>query len=227
MRPVRTAARALLGAIFVVSGARARGQPASRYVPKAKRVTDRVAPLLREGRPAAADRGAHARPGQRCGAARRRAAARDRPLHPAGGRGAGRHLVPDHGRRAPVLGRQAIRPSAGGHEVHFMKNLGLLGGLLLAAADTRASPGLAWRAGHAVDHASTAASRGQRSLQRTARTARREARLADAGGRRPGATCRADLRRGTAVRRESPELHQQRVNAVEMSRTSVGSDTVA
>ena len=34
-----------------------------------------------------------------------------------------------------------------------MKNLGLLGGLLLAAVDTEGRPGLRWRAGHAIDDA--------------------------------------------------------------------------
>ncbi len=34
-------------------------------------------------------------------------------------------------------------------QVHFMKNLGLLGGLILAAVDTEGRPGLAWRAKHA------------------------------------------------------------------------------
>jgi putative oxidoreductase len=56
-------------------------------------------------------------------------------------------------------------------EVHFAKNLGLLGGLLLAAADTQGRPSLRWRASHAVD-------RTQRSVRRVARTARRETRIA-------------------------------------------------
>jgi uncharacterized membrane protein YphA (DoxX/SURF4 family) len=30
--------------------------------------------------------------------------------------------------------------------IHFLKNLGLLGGLILAAVDTEGRPGLAWRA---------------------------------------------------------------------------------
>jgi uncharacterized membrane protein YphA (DoxX/SURF4 family) len=34
-------------------------------------------------------------------------------------------------------------------QVHFAKNLGLLGGLMLAAADTEGKPSLAWRAKHA------------------------------------------------------------------------------
>lgn len=38
-------------------------------------------------------------------------------------------------------------------QVHFFKNLGLLGGLMLAAVDTEGRPGLAWRARHASQHA--------------------------------------------------------------------------
>jgi uncharacterized membrane protein YphA (DoxX/SURF4 family) len=54
---------------------------------------------------------------------------------------------------------------------HFFKNLGLLGGVLLAAVDTEGQPGVAWRMRHATHH--TAA-----GSRRAARTARREARLA-------------------------------------------------
>jgi putative oxidoreductase len=35
-------------------------------------------------------------------------------------------------------------------QIHFFKNLGLLGGLLLAAADTHGKPSAAWRAKHAA-----------------------------------------------------------------------------
>lgn len=51
--------------------------------------------------------------------------------------------------------------------VHLLKNLGLLGGLLLAAVDTGGKPGLAYRAHLASE-----------SVQRAARTTRREARHA-------------------------------------------------
>ena len=47
-------------------------------------------------------------------------------------------------------------------KVQFMKNMGLLGGLVLAAVDTEGKPGLAWRA------------------QNAAKVARREAKLAAA-----------------------------------------------
>jgi putative oxidoreductase len=35
-------------------------------------------------------------------------------------------------------------------EIHFFKNVSMLGGLLIAAGDTEGRPGLAWRAKHAV-----------------------------------------------------------------------------
>lgn len=55
--------------------------------------------------------------------------------------------------------------------VQFLKNLGLLGGLLLAAVDTEGKPGLAYRAGMVSDSV-------QRSLQQTRREARHLARAA-------------------------------------------------
>jgi putative oxidoreductase len=56
-------------------------------------------------------------------------------------------------------------------KIHFFKNLGLLGGLLLAAADTQGKPNLRYRTTHAVD-------RSQRSVKRAVRTARRDAKIA-------------------------------------------------
>ncbi len=35
-------------------------------------------------------------------------------------------------------------------QIHFFKNVSMLGGLLIAAGDTEGRPGLAWRAKHAV-----------------------------------------------------------------------------
>jgi putative oxidoreductase len=51
--------------------------------------------------------------------------------------------------------------------IHFLKNLSMLGGLLIAAADTAGNPSLAWRLRHAAGH-----------TRHAARTARREASLA-------------------------------------------------
>jgi putative oxidoreductase len=52
-------------------------------------------------------------------------------------------------------------------QIHFFKNISMLGGLLLAAVDTEGRPGLAWRARH-----------GARAARREAKHLRREARLA-------------------------------------------------
>ncbi len=41
-------------------------------------------------------------------------------------------------------------------QVHFLKNVSLLGGLLIATFDREGKPSLAWRSGHAVDHAKLA-----------------------------------------------------------------------
>jgi putative oxidoreductase len=62
-------------------------------------------------------------------------------------------------------------PPVRGQQTQFLKNLGLLGGLLLAAADTEGRPGLRYRTSHAVD-------RSQRSMKRAVRTARRDAKIA-------------------------------------------------
>jgi uncharacterized membrane protein YphA (DoxX/SURF4 family) len=69
-----------------------------------------------------------------------------------------------------------------GQRTQFLKNLGLLGGLLLAAADTEGRPGLKYRTTHAVDRSqrsiSHAVDRSQRGMKRAVRTARREAKIA-------------------------------------------------
>lgn len=68
-------------------------------------------------------------------------------------------------------------------QTQFLKNLGLLGGLLLAAADTEGRPSFRYRTTHAVE-------RSQRRMKRAVRTARREAKIAvaaaAAGHRLPG-----------------------------------------
>lgn len=60
----------------------------------------------------------------------------------------------------------------------FLKNLGLLGGVLLAAVDTEGRPGVAWRTRHAADHAQRGARRARRDARLATRQARREARVA-------------------------------------------------
>jgi putative oxidoreductase len=81
---------------------------------------------------------------------------------------------------AMVLAASIVPTTAAGHRfweeddpvqkrnqrLHFLKNVGLFGGVLLAAVDTGGKPGLPWRAKRAAKDAA-----------RTARTARREARM--------------------------------------------------
>jgi uncharacterized membrane protein YphA (DoxX/SURF4 family) len=68
---------------------------------------------------------------------------------------------------ATVLGASLLPTTAAGHRFweesdpaaranqrnHFLKNVSVLGGLILAAVDTEGRPGMAWRAKHAVGSA--------------------------------------------------------------------------
>ncbi|WP_428962838.1 DoxX family protein [Micromonospora fluostatini] len=169
MKPVRTLARVMLSGIFVVSGARNLQNP-SRLVPAAKPVTDRVAPLI--------ERTWSAVPTDTETLVRVNSAVQ---------LGAGLMLATGRFTRpaALLLAGTLVPTTAAGHpfwsnddpaertqnQIHFLKNLGLFGGLLLAAADTEGKPGLRWRTGHRIGHS-------RRSVQRAVRTARREARIA-------------------------------------------------
>lgn len=93
---------------------------------------------------------------------------------------------------AAVLAGSLLPTTAAGHpfwveqdpavraqqRTQFLKNLGLLGGLLLAAVDTEGRPGLAYRAGMASTAAGRVARTTRREARHLARAARREARLA-------------------------------------------------
>jgi uncharacterized membrane protein YphA (DoxX/SURF4 family) len=148
----------MLSGIFVASGARALANP-ERFAARAKLVTDRLTPLLEKADP--------------------RLPTEARTLVQINGAVqlvAGVLLVTRRFSRpaAAVLAGSLIPTTIAGHpfwleddpvsrrnqQTHFLKNVGLLGGLLLAAADTQGRPGVRWRATHAV------------------RTAKRDARLA-------------------------------------------------
>ena len=60
-------------------------------------------------------------------------------------------------------------------QIHFMKNISLLGGLILAAVDTEGAPGLAWRARRAKKDAARAATTARRQARLVAKAARAEA----------------------------------------------------
>lgn len=169
MKPVRSLARVMLSGIFVVSGARTLQNP-QRLAAAAQPVTDRIAPLISNAAPQL--------PTDTISLIRTNAAVQ---------LAAGLMLATGHLARpaALVLAGTLVPVTVAGHpfwknddpaarnnnQVHFLKNLGLFGGLLLAAADTEGKPGLRWRTGHRIGHS-------RRSVTRAMRTARREARIA-------------------------------------------------
>jgi uncharacterized membrane protein YphA (DoxX/SURF4 family) len=158
----------MLASVFVASGARALANP-DPLVPIAKPLTDRLAPTLRR--------------------IHRKIPTDTRALvqvNAAVELVAGLALATPWRRpAAAMLAGSLIPTTLAGHrfwehedpaqrraqQVQFMKNLGLLGGLLLAAFDTEGRPGLRWRTGHAVHDAN-------RSLHRGARQSRQKVRLA-------------------------------------------------
>lgn len=60
-------------------------------------------------------------------------------------------------------------------QVHFFKNVSMMGGLAIAAMDTEGRPGLVWRAGHALEHAEQAAERSRREARLARKLAKAEA----------------------------------------------------
>ena len=71
--------------------------------------------------------------------------------------------------------------------IHFLKNLSMFGGLLIAAGDTSGQPSLAWRARHGARVAS-------RETRRTAQAAGRETRRTAQAARRQAQTARREAR---------------------------------
>lgn len=164
MKPVRTAARAMLASIFVISGVRVLLDTDAK-LDTARRVTDRIGPLLEKADPRI--------PSDARSLVRAKATADVV---------AGVALATGHLTRpaAAVLAAGLVPTTIAGHpfwsvdeserpaqEVQFLKNLGLLGGLLLAVADTAGKPGLRYRT-----------SRAQRSVKRAVKSARRDAKIA-------------------------------------------------
>jgi uncharacterized membrane protein YphA (DoxX/SURF4 family) len=63
--------------------------------------------------------------------------------------------------------------------IHFLKNLAMLGGLLIAAADTAGRPSLAWRGRHAAHDVAHDVSLASRTAKVSAKAAARATRLRD------------------------------------------------
>ncbi|HEV7963088.1 MAG TPA: DoxX family membrane protein [Actinoplanes sp.] len=179
MKPVRTAARAMLASIFVISGARIVVDPDSR-VAAAKRVTDKVGPLIAKVDPRLpTDARTLVRLKAGVDVAAGLLLASGKFTRPAAAVLAA-NLVPTTFAGHPFW--TLPQPERSQHETHFLKNLGLLGGLLLAAADTQGKPSIGYRTSHAVDRSQRslehAVSRSRRSMKRAVRTAKREAKIA-------------------------------------------------
>jgi uncharacterized membrane protein YphA (DoxX/SURF4 family) len=175
MTPVRTAARAMLAGIFVASGAKALTNP-DPLVPAARPVADRVGPMLVK--------------------VHKRAPSDARTLVQLNGavQFAGGLLLLTGLRRPAALALATsmlpttlaahrfweYRDEAQRHQqqVQFMKNLGLTGGLLLAALDNEGRPGLRYRARRLVTDTGRALRRSARQTQRqvgqSARQTRRQ-----------------------------------------------------
>lgn len=169
MTPVRSLARVMLSGIFVVSGARTLQHP-GRLVPAAKPVTDRVIPLLQQVSPRIpTDTETLIRANAATQLVGGLMLATGKLTRPAALLLAGT-LIPTTAAGHPFW-NSADPAERMQNQVQFLKNLGLFGGLLLAAADTEGKPGLRWRAGHRIGHS-------RRSVARAVRTARREARIA-------------------------------------------------
>jgi len=75
--------------------------------------------------------------------------------------------------------------------IHFLKNLAIFGGLLIAAADTAGRPSLAWRSRHAVRSA-------RRDVAIATRTAKASSRAGARAGRASARASQARTRAGRA-----------------------------
>jgi putative oxidoreductase len=113
---------------------------------------------------------------------------------------------------ATVLAGTLVPTTAAGHRfweaeedadrkqqrIHFLKNLSMFGGLLIAAGDTSGQPSLAWRARHGAQAVSRETRRtGQavsRETRRTGQAVTRETRRTAQAARRQAQTARREAR---------------------------------
>jgi putative oxidoreductase len=169
MKPLRTVARGMLAGTFVSGGAKALADP-DPLVPRAQPVVDRVAPVL-------------ARVDKRMPTDARSLVQLNGAVQLVGG------LMLLTGLRRPaaaVLAASLVPTTFAGHrfwahrepeqqaqqQTQFLKNLGLMGGLILAALDTEGRPNLRYRVA--------------RTMKESRQKVRLAARAADLGRRLPG-----------------------------------------
>jgi uncharacterized membrane protein YphA (DoxX/SURF4 family) len=181
---VRLLARPMLAAGFVLHGAKALKDP-DPLVPQAKPVTDRIVPVLKQYAPPQLVGRIPENP--------RTLVRLNGALQVFGGLALATNkyrrvgaflllasLVPTTVAAYPFWEekepgeRERLRDN-------FVKNLGLGGGLLLAAVDTEGKPGLLWRVGHGAAEVAEGSRRAMKTAKReakqAAKTARREAKL--------------------------------------------------
>jgi putative oxidoreductase len=165
MRPVRGIARALLGGLFIAAGSQAVLKPA-RHAQQLAPFAERVAPTLRSlDTRLPTDAATLVRVN---GAVQLTAGAllvTGMAPRPAAAVLAGT-LIPSTFISHPfweIEDAERRRLEFG----HFAKNLGLLGGLLLAAADTAGSPSLGWRANRVWRDAQKSAERAAKHAKKT------------------------------------------------------------
>ena len=158
----------MLGAIFVVSGVRTVINPDAK-VAAAKRLTDRAGPLIEKvdpRLPSDARTLVQIKAGTDIAAGLLLATGRfTRPAAVV----LAANLVPTTIAGHPFW--SGPREERQQHQNQFLKNLGLLGGLLLAAVDTEGKPGLSYRTSHAIDRSQRSVSRAVERSQRSARRA--------------------------------------------------------
>jgi putative oxidoreductase len=168
MTPVRTLARAMLATIFVQSGVQSVANP-DRLVTRAKPLIDRVGPLIaKTGLPVPTETRTFVQLNgvvQLAGGLMLMT-----PLRRFGALALTASLVPTTIAGHPFW-RTEDPAERAAHRAHFMKNLGLMGGTLLAAVDTGGQPSLRWRASRLAEDAS-------RSVHRTAKTTASKSRIA-------------------------------------------------
>jgi putative oxidoreductase len=118
-------------------------------------------------------------------------------------------------------------------KMHFVKNLGLLGGLILAAFDTEGEPSLGWRAKRQARELETAIGAGRAKARRARKSAsatnlagskagKQAIRQGRALGRHAGEHLRAGLDLAHEVAPDPEELRHARDGVVEAARDSSG-----
>jgi putative oxidoreductase len=192
MTPVRTVARALLAAVFIRSGVQAFTDP-DKLAERAKPFADKWGPTLDSvGLPTDARTLVRLNGAVQAGSGL--LLATNTLTRPAALALAG-SLVPTTLAGHDFWAHDEPTHKAA-HRTQFLKNLGLLGGLLLAAVDTEGRPGLVWRAGHLADHAQDSV---KRAAHTTAKETRRAARTTAKEAARAAHSTTREAKRATAA----------------------------